>query len=173
MQENGKLRWPVFTGLPAPRWRHPGWEDLDPLDRIDVFQALNEALDFFPQVVDDAELWGSRAFGCADEMSDFDFNVVTPPLPAGYREAEWWWDFTNKLNEVSHRLGVRIEAAPTAPSQRESNVVFSLRDYRFYGKAWGEKLRERRRWDPDMNSWASAPLRHLTHARVEDPWPSR
>lgn len=131
LQEDGSLVWPPFHDLKEPRWRVNQLEKLSSEDRQELENGVREVVSLLPFPVTDILYMGSYVTGWADIMSDFDFALVCD------KKSDWVTkEFVYAANELSNRLGVKVEIAPWWGNK----VYYSFNEQKFTGKEWGEQM---------------------------------
>lgn len=154
----------IATLRKLDKWRVSGVEYL-PVECLDDLQReLDWLLSFTPfknQIID-YEICGSYVFNCADDTSDIDINLA----PQTYDEVlnirnnyflnedrVFLIDFYQKVDELSERLGIKVEAVVICHDNKLYNECFSLRERKLYNRKAGDVVYKRKRWNSQTNKW--------------------
>lgn len=119
-------------------------------------------MSFKDQIID-YEICGSYAFNCADDTSDIDINLapltwdeVSSIRQNYFSNQEFLIDFCQRLEELSDRLGIKVEVVVSCPDNKLYNECFSLKERKLYNRKSGEGIYKRRKWNNQTNKWEDA-----------------
>lgn len=154
----------IATLRKLDKWRVSGVEYLSVECLDDLQMELDWLLSFMPfkDLIVDYEICGSYAFNCADDTSDIDIDLAPNTweevlsIRQNYffnEDKTFLIDFCQKLDELSDRLGIKVEAMVSCHDNKLYNECFSLKERKLYNRKAGEVVYKRRKWNSQTNQW--------------------
>lgn len=171
-----------FFGPKSPDWRVSDWLEVSEGIRFSFEQRLYDLVNLLPfstEIVD-LEICGSYAFGCANLASDLDICIVLNSAEAQGLARNWWfskkdgneafYEFVNRHHGLELQYGIKIDLCPAAHDQKTYNIVYSLKDKRYYGKSPEDRIETRRKWNQETLRFEECPRIPRTLSYEKDPW---